>query len=71
MKNVLITGAKGFIGRALCLKVMTMGWQVRGTERLAQQAIDANVRRFFFMSSIKVRRTEVRSQRSEVRGRPG
>ena len=27
---------------------------VKGTERLAQQAVDANVRRFFFMSSIKV-----------------
>ncbi len=28
---------------------------VKGTERLAQQAVDANVRRFFFMSSVKVK----------------
>jgi len=27
---------------------------VKGTERLVQQAVDANVRRFFFMSSVKV-----------------
>jgi nucleoside-diphosphate-sugar epimerase len=27
---------------------------VKGTARLAQQAVDANVRRFFFMSSVKV-----------------
>ncbi len=28
---------------------------VKGTERLARQAVDANVRRFFFVSSIKVK----------------
>lgn len=118
--NLLVTGANGFIGRALCKKMLADGWQVRvavrgatqmtalpsrvegmqvgdigpdtdwskalngvdavvhlaarvhvmddsasdslvafrwvnvkGTERLAQQALAANVRRFFFMSSVK------------------
>jgi len=118
--NLLVTGANGFIGRALCKKMLADGWQVRvavrgatqmtalpsrvegmqvgdigpdtdwskalngvdavvhlaarvhvmddsasdslvafrwvnvkGTERLAQQAVAANVRRFFFMSSVK------------------
>ena len=37
---------------------------VKGTERLAQQAVDANVRRFFFMSSVKVN-----GERTGVRGR--
>jgi len=32
----------------------TFRWvNVKGTKRLAQQAVDANVRRFFFMSSVK------------------
>ena len=121
MHTVLIAGANGFIGRALCERMLANGWHVRGairsakraemlppklepvivesidqhtdwskalngvdsvvhlaarvhvmnesvadppaafrqvnvqgTKRLAQQAVDANVRRFFFMSSIKV-----------------
>ena len=121
MRNVLATGANGFIGRALCERLLTEGRQVRGavrsqvgrvslpagieavsigsigpdtdwskalngvdtvvhlaarvhvmnnnafdsltafrrvnvkgTKRLAQQALAANVSRFFFMSSIKV-----------------
>ena len=30
---VLVTGANGFIGRALCSKILLKGWQVRGTVR--------------------------------------
>ena len=33
MNSVLITGAGGFIGRALCAKILTEGWQVSGTSR--------------------------------------
>ena len=33
IKKVLITGASGFIGRALCAKILAEGWQVRGTFR--------------------------------------
>ncbi len=120
MRNVLVTGANGFVGRVLCDKLLADGYQVRGTvrvesdvsqlpdgveafsigsidsdtkwddalegidsvvhlaarvhvindtasnplaafrwvnvkrtERLAQQAVDANVRRFIYMSSVK------------------
>ena len=31
--NVLITGASGFIGKALCKKMLRNGWQVRGAIR--------------------------------------
>ena len=31
--NVLVTGANGFIGRALCKKMLAEGWQVRGAVR--------------------------------------
>ena len=33
MINVLITGATGFIGGALCRRMLQAGWQVRGTVR--------------------------------------
>jgi len=33
IKKVLVTGASGFIGRALCEKILTKGWQVRGIFR--------------------------------------
>ncbi len=33
MNSVLITGAGGFIGRALCEKLLAEGWRVRGTVR--------------------------------------
>jgi len=33
IKKVLITGASGFIGSALCLRILVEGWQVRGTFR--------------------------------------
>ena len=37
MKNIFITGANGFIGRALCNKLVTEDYQVRGTVRSAAQ----------------------------------
>ena len=33
IKKVLVTGASGFIGKALYKKILTNGWQVRGTFR--------------------------------------
>jgi len=33
INKVLITGASGFIGSALCLRILAEGWQVRGTFR--------------------------------------
>jgi len=33
LNSVLITGAGGFIGSALCAKILAKGWQVRGTFR--------------------------------------
>jgi nucleoside-diphosphate-sugar epimerase len=44
---------------------------VAGTERLAQQAAEAGVKRMVYLSSVKVNgeETEVRSRRSEVRKR--
>jgi nucleoside-diphosphate-sugar epimerase len=33
IKKVLVTGSGGFIGRALCTRILTEGWQVRGTFR--------------------------------------
>lgn len=35
--NVLVTGANGFIGRVLCDKLITDGYQVRGAVRSATQ----------------------------------
>jgi len=37
MKNVLITGANGFIGRALCKRLLVDGYQVRGAVRDGRQ----------------------------------
>ena len=37
MRNVLVTGASGFIGKALCNKLLTGGYQVRGAARNAAQ----------------------------------
>lgn len=37
MSTVLVTGASGFIGRALCLHLVADGWQVRGTVRRQDQ----------------------------------
>ena len=33
IKKVLVTGSGGFIGHALCTRILTEGWQVRGTFR--------------------------------------
>ena len=30
---IIITGASGFIGKALCERMLAKGWQVRGTVR--------------------------------------
>jgi len=35
--NVLITGANGFIGRALCKRMLADGYQVRGAVRDGRQ----------------------------------
>ena len=35
--NILITGANGFIGQALCKRLMADGYQVRGAVRGAAQ----------------------------------
>ena len=35
--NVLITGANGFIGKALCERLLAHGYQVRGAVRCAAQ----------------------------------
>jgi UDP-N-acetyl-alpha-D-quinovosamine dehydrogenase len=37
MKNIFITGANGFIGRALCDKLITDGYHVRGAVSGASQ----------------------------------
>lgn len=39
MKRVLVTGASGFIGRALCARMLAEGWQVRGIFRSAQKVV--------------------------------
>ena len=31
--NILVTGANGFIDRALCKKMLADGWQLRGAVR--------------------------------------
>ncbi|OGQ59660.1 MAG: hypothetical protein A3G39_08325 [Deltaproteobacteria bacterium RIFCSPLOWO2_12_FULL_43_16] len=37
MRSVLITGANGFVGQALCKRMASNGWQIRGTVRSAKQ----------------------------------
>ena len=37
MHKVLVTGANGFIGQALCERMLAEGWQVRGTVRSLNQ----------------------------------
>ncbi|MFC1578380.1 UDP-glucose 4-epimerase family protein [Thermodesulfobacteriota bacterium] len=40
MRNVLVTGANGFIGNALCRRMLAEGWHVRGTIRsLSKKAV--------------------------------
>jgi nucleoside-diphosphate-sugar epimerase len=40
MDSVLVTGANGFIGRALCAKMVAEGWQVRGAVRSMARIAD-------------------------------
>ena len=35
--NILITGANGFIGKALCTKMLAEEWHVRGTVKSSNQ----------------------------------
>jgi nucleoside-diphosphate-sugar epimerase len=46
MPNVLVTGANGFIGRAICNKVVDNGWPVTGSVRAVPQegGLDDHVR---------------------------
>ncbi len=39
MSDILVTGASGFIGQALCAAGAAKGWHVRGTIRTASQSI--------------------------------
>ena len=36
--NILVTGANGFIGQALCERLIADGYQVRGAESREQRA---------------------------------
>ena len=37
-KRILVTGATGFVGHALCKRMLNDGWNVRGTARSAGRA---------------------------------
>ena len=37
MQRIFITGATGFIGQALCKRMLTEGWQIRGSVRSSSQ----------------------------------
>ncbi|MBI4654808.1 MAG: SDR family oxidoreductase [Nitrospirae bacterium] len=41
--NILITGANGFIGRAVCARLLLEGWQVRGVIRSTKQVDSLSV----------------------------
>jgi nucleoside-diphosphate-sugar epimerase len=36
MKRILVTGATGFVGRFLCARLCSEGWNVRGTTRVSE-----------------------------------
>ncbi|MDQ1253894.1 MAG: UDP-N-acetyl-alpha-D-quinovosamine dehydrogenase, partial [Euryarchaeota archaeon] len=38
MGKILVTGATGFVGKALCKRIASNGWHVRGVVRSAEQA---------------------------------
>ncbi len=38
MGKILVTGSTGFVGKALCKRMVSNGWHVRGTVRSAEQA---------------------------------
>lgn len=44
MSTVLVTGANGFVGLALCARLLEEGWHVRGTVRSAKYADSLPVR---------------------------
>jgi len=37
MNTILVTGATGFIGRFLCMRLLSEGWRVRGTIRTSEK----------------------------------
>ncbi|MBW1911740.1 MAG: NAD-dependent epimerase/dehydratase family protein, partial [Deltaproteobacteria bacterium] len=39
MHSVLVTGANGFIGKALCRRMLAEGWHVRGAVRSAEKKV--------------------------------
>jgi nucleoside-diphosphate-sugar epimerase len=39
MSNVFVTGAGGFVGQALCRRLLADGWRVRGAVRTSQGTI--------------------------------
>lgn len=39
MSTILITGANGFVGKALCKTLASNGWHVRGTVRSEEAAV--------------------------------
>jgi len=61
--NILITGANGFIGKALCKRLMAVGYQMHGAVR-GQEKTEVRGRR----SEVRRARekTEVRGQGSDV-----
>ncbi|MGD1875911.1 MAG: NAD-dependent epimerase/dehydratase family protein [Kiloniellaceae bacterium] len=45
MARVLVTGANGFAGAAICRHLQTLGWTVRGSVRRAEAAVPQGVER--------------------------
>ena len=43
MEKILVTGSTGFVGKALCKRMVSNGWHVRGTVRSAEQADMSNL----------------------------
>lgn len=43
MRTVLVTGANGFVGRHVCLRLARAGWAVRGAVRRAPQGAGAEI----------------------------
>ena len=65
--NILITGANGFIGRALCDKLLADGYQVRGAVRGQEKTEVGGLRSAVYAKLRRAR--DVRGRRSEDRGR--
>ena len=45
-RKVLVTGASGFVGRALCASLVASGDEIRGAVRVTRQMAPAGVRIF-------------------------